>query len=150
MFFFLPRACIGLLPIFQKKKFISRDKKNIFPPVFFCHPHYLFQIDSIFFYFFALINFFKKMSNVFFYLVALINFSKKRPRPLDLYVQCFFFSNVFFYSPPSLDFDFFSLILTLILYSSSTSFVEYQAGGGKGLVDLVNQLTLKRCHSFLI
>ena len=38
--------------------------------------------------------------------------------------------------------------LTLTLYSSSTSYVEYQAGGGKGLVDLVNQLTLERCHSF--
>ena len=36
----------------------------------------------------------------------------------------------------------------LTLYSSSTSYVEYQAGGGKGLVDLVNQLTLERCHSF--
>ena len=40
------------------------------------------------------------------------------------------------------------LTLTLTLYSSSTSYVEYQAGGGKGLVDLVNQLTLERCHSF--
>ena len=39
-------------------------------------------------------------------------------------------------------------IVTLTLYSSSTSYVEYQAGGGKGLVDLVNQLTLERCHSF--
>ena len=36
----------------------------------------------------------------------------------------------------------------LTLYSSSTSYVEFQAGGGKGLVDLVNQLTLERCHSF--
>ena len=33
---------------------------------------------------------------------------------------------------------------TLKFYSSSTSYVEYQAGGGKGLVDLVNQLTLER------
>ena len=41
-----------------------------------------------------------------------------------------------------------TLTLTLTLYSSSTSYVEYQAGGGKGLVDLVNQLTLERCHSF--
>ena len=39
-------------------------------------------------------------------------------------------------------------LLTLTLYSSSTSYVEYQAGGGKGLVDLVNQLALERCHSF--
>ena len=35
-----------------------------------------------------------------------------------------------------------------ICYSSSTSYVEYQAGGGKKLVDVVNQLTLERCHSF--
>ena len=42
-----------------------------------------------------------------------------------------------------------TLTLTLTLYSSSTSYVEYQAGGGEGLVDLVNQLTLERCHSFL-
>ena len=41
-----------------------------------------------------------------------------------------------------------TLTLTLTLYSSSTSCVEYQAGGGKGLVDIVNQLTLERCHSF--
>ena len=34
------------------------------------------------------------------------------------------------------------------MLSSSTSYLEYQAGGGKGLVDLVNQLTLERCHSF--
>ena len=34
------------------------------------------------------------------------------------------------------------------IISSSTSYLEYQAGGGKGLVDLVNQLTLERCHSF--
>ena len=34
------------------------------------------------------------------------------------------------------------------IISSSTSNLEYQAGGGKGLVDLVNQLTLERCHSF--
>ena len=35
------------------------------------------------------------------------------------------------------------------LKSSSTSYLEYQAGGGgEGLVDLVNQLTLERCHSF--
>ena len=43
---------------------------------------------------------------------------------------------------------FYNHALTLTLYSSSTSFLEYQAGGGKGLVDLVNQLTLERCHSF--
>ena len=30
------------------------------------------------------------------------------------------------------------------MLSSSTSYLEYQAGGGKGLVDLVNQLTLDR------
>ena len=34
------------------------------------------------------------------------------------------------------------------ILSSSTSYLEYQAGGGEGLVDLVNQLTLERCHSF--
>ena len=28
------------------------------------------------------------------------------------------------------------------------SIVEYQAGGGKRLVDLVDQLTLERCHCF--
>ena len=33
-------------------------------------------------------------------------------------------------------------------YSRSTSFLEYQAGGGKGLVNFINQLTLERCHSF--
>ena len=38
--------------------------------------------------------------------------------------------------------------ISLISQSSSTSYLEYQAGGGKGLVDLVNQLTLERCHSF--
>ena len=32
--------------------------------------------------------------------------------------------------------------------SSSTSYLEYQAGGGKGLVDLVNQLTLERCQEY--
>ena len=37
---------------------------------------------------------------------------------------------------------------TLNWYFSGTSFLEYQAGGGKGLVDLFNQLTLERCHSF--
>ena len=42
----------------------------------------------------------------------------------------------------------FSIFESLKFYSSSTSYVEYQAGGGKGLVDLVNQLTLERCHSF--
>ena len=41
-----------------------------------------------------------------------------------------------------------SMVGSLTLYSSSTSYVEYQSGGGKGLVDLVNQLTLERCHSF--
>ena len=40
------------------------------------------------------------------------------------------------------------MLWTLNWYSSSTFFLEYQAGGGKGLVDLVNQLTLERCHSF--
>ena len=34
------------------------------------------------------------------------------------------------------------------MLSSSTSYLKYQTGGGKGLVDLVNQLTLERCHSF--
>ena len=43
---------------------------------------------------------------------------------------------------PALNFELWNL------YSSSTSYVKYQAGGGKGLVDLVNQLTLERCHSF--
>ena len=38
--------------------------------------------------------------------------------------------------------------LNFKILSSSTSYLEYQAGGGKGLVDLVNQLTLERCHSF--
>ena len=38
--------------------------------------------------------------------------------------------------------------LNFEIISSSTSYLEYQAGGGKGLVDLVNQLTLERCHSF--
>ena len=36
----------------------------------------------------------------------------------------------------------------LIGYSSSTSYVEYQAEGGRGLAVLVNQLTFERCHSF--
>ena len=34
------------------------------------------------------------------------------------------------------------------MLSGSTSYLEYQAAEGKGLVDLVNQLTLERCHSF--
>ena len=38
--------------------------------------------------------------------------------------------------------------LNFEMLSSSTSYLEYEAGGGKGLVDLVNPLTLERCHSF--
>ena len=38
--------------------------------------------------------------------------------------------------------------LNLNWYSSSTSFLECRAGGGKGLVDLVNQLTFQRCTVF--
>ena len=64
VFSFLPRARIGLLPIFQKKRLFQEIKKTFFHLFFFVTLIIFFKLIQ-FFYFFALINYSKKMSNVF-------------------------------------------------------------------------------------
>ena len=91
---------------FQKKtKFISRYKKIFFQLCFTClffsSPSLTFFKIDLFFYFVALINFYRKMSNVFFISSLSITFTKNR------FNVCFFFLN-FFFLPLSLDFGIFS------------------------------------------
>ena len=88
----------------EKNKFISGDKKNIFPAMFFC---LFFSTPSLTFFSNRSKVFFNSSPSLtfleicpmFFYFVALINLSKNR---LNV-----FFLECFFYRPPSLDFGFF-------------------------------------------
>ena len=102
----------------EKKKFITGDKKNIFPAMFFflffSSPSSIFFSNrSKVFYFVVLINFSRNLSNVFFYFIALINFSKNR-------LNVFFLKCFFFHLPSSSDFGFFLIKNRYIKHSGLT------------------------------